>query len=105
MDKAGKLTSGLCAAGLCALLGGAGALMQAQPALAEQQAAGADHASAVAIIDEEALADGLLTPLGRAALTLHATPLDQAGQSAQDLAAASTPTAAEGAEEPVEAAK
>lgn len=102
MDKASKLTSGLCAAGLCALLGGAGVLMQAQPALAESQepqTTGANHVSIVEIVDEEALADGLLTPLSQAALTLHATPLDQAGQSAQDLAAASTPTAAEGAED------
>ena len=58
--------------------------------------------SVTEIVDEEALADGLLAPIEHAALTLHATPLDQAGQTAQDLAAASTPTAAEGAEEPTE---
>ena len=104
MEKASKLTSGLCAAGLVALLGGAGVLMQAQPALAESQApqtTGAPQASVVQIVDEEALADGLMAPLGQAALTLHATPPDQAGQSAQDLAAAATPTAAEGAEDAV----
>lgn len=102
MEKASKLTSGLCAAGLCVLMGGVAVLMQAQPALAESQApqtTGPTQESVVEIIDEEALADGLLAPLGQAAITLHATPLYQAGQSAQDLAAASTPTAAEGAED------
>ena len=102
MEKASKLASGLCAAGLVALLSGAGALMQAQPALAESQApqtTGAPQVSVVQIVDEETLADGLLAPLGQAALTLHATPPDQAGQSAQNLAAAATPTAAEGAED------